>query len=215
DDREVGDGTALERDGLIGLEVSLHTDPRRRVSLDASTQTQFIFDGFHFEGDLGITLRLHPQLDLDILPTVTRDFGEPRYFGAGTQPGAYLFGKLDATSFGTTLRATYTFTARLTLQTYAQLFLASLHYGDFSSYQSDPAGRRPAIRLSDLRPAAAPMCDPGTNCTDGEEGALNVNVVLRWEYRLGSTLFLVYTRSQVPKVAVLPNQMAGLDCDAV
>jgi hypothetical protein len=215
DDREIGDGTALERDGLIGLELSLHTDPRRRVSFDVSTQTQFIFDGFHFEGDFGITLRLHPQLDLDILPTVTRDVGEPRYFGAGVQPGEYVFGKLDATSVGTTLRATYTFTPRLTLQTYAQLFLASLHYADFSSYQSDPTGRRPAIRISDLQPGATPMCPVGTSCTDTEEGALNVNVVLRWEYRLGSTMFLVYTRSQVPKVALLPNQMSGLDFDAV
>ncbi len=25
---------------------------------------------------------------------------------------------------------------------------------------------------------------------------MNVNAVLRWEYRLGSTLYLVYTRSQ-------------------
>jgi hypothetical protein len=215
DDREVGDGTALERDGLVGLELSLHSDPRRRVSFDASTQTQLIFDGFHFEGDFGITLRLHPQLDLDILPTVTRDFGEPRYVGAGTQPGQYLFGKLDATSVGATLRATFTFTPRLTLQTYAQLFLASLHYGDFSSYQADPNAARPAIHLADLRPAAAPACDPSANCTDTEEGALNLNIVLRWEYRLGSTLFLVYTRSQVPRVALLPDQTAGLDFDAI
>jgi hypothetical protein len=215
DDREVGDGTALQREGLIGLELSLHTDPRRRVSFAADTQAQIIFDGFHFEGDFGITLRLHPQLDFDILPTVTRDFGEPRFVGAGAQPGQYVFGKLDATSIGATVRATYTFTPTLTLQTYAQLFLASLRYTDFSSYQSDPAAQRPAIRLSELRPGATPICDPSTNCTNGEEGALNINLVLRWEYRLGSTLFLVYTRAQVPKVGLLPGQTAGLDFDAI
>jgi hypothetical protein len=27
-------------------------------------------------------------------------------------------------------------------------------------------------------------------------------VVMRWEYRLGSTLFLVYTRAQTPSLAV-------------
>ena len=46
-------------------------------------------------------------------------------------------------------------------------------------------------------------------------GALNLNVVLRWEYRLGSTLFVVYTRSQIPKVGLLPSQMAGLDFDPI
>ena len=28
-----------------------------------------------------------------------------------------------------------------------------------------------------------------------------MNVVFRWEYRLGSTIYLVYTRSQLPDVA--------------
>jgi hypothetical protein len=35
---------------------------------------------------------------------------------------------------------------------------------------------------------------------DTESATLNVNVVLRWEYRLGSTLFLVYTRAQNPSL---------------
>jgi hypothetical protein len=34
---------------------------------------------------------------------------------------------------------------------------------------------------------------------------LNVNVVLRWEYRLGSTLFLVYTRAQNPALSPSPS----------
>jgi hypothetical protein len=36
---------------------------------------------------------------------------------------------------------------------------------------------------------------------DFEQAALNLNVVFRWEYRLGSTLFLVYSRSQVPELS--------------
>ena len=33
---------------------------------------------------------------------------------------------------------------------------------------------------------------------DSDRATLNVNLVLRWEYRLGSTLFVVYTRAQDP-----------------
>jgi len=216
DDREVGDGTALERDGLIGIELSMHTDPRRRVQLGLDSQTQFIFDGFHFEGDVVLTLRLLPQLDLELLPTLTYNAGEPRYLAnAITAPGQYYFGKLSAQSVGTTLRATYTFTPRLTLQAYAQLFLAALHYSDFSTAQSDPMGPRPTVRLSDLRAAPPPMCPPATTCTDSEDGVLNVNLVLRWEYRLGSTLFLVYTRSQVPQLQLAQGQGASLDLGAI
>jgi hypothetical protein len=86
---------------------------------------------------------------------------------------------------GFTLRTTYTFAPRLTLQGYAQLFLASGHYTDFTQYQSDPTGPRPAIRS---RPHAV-QPGPIPSNPDFEQGVLNVNVVLRWEYMLGSTLY--------------------------
>jgi hypothetical protein len=35
---------------------------------------------------------------------------------------------------------------------------------------------------------------------DAQQAVLNVNAVLRWEYRLGSVIFLVYTRAQSPTI---------------
>ena len=40
---------------------------------------------------------------------------------------------------------------------------------------------------------------------------MNVNLVLRWEYRLGSTLFLVYTRAQTPALTVAPGNSAQFE----
>ena len=154
-----------------------------------------------------------PQFDIDLIPTAVYTSGEPRYVAAGLTPGQYLFGKLEAKSVGATVRATYTFTPRLTLQTYAQLFLASGHYDQFSSFQSDPAAARPAVRLADLQAFAGARA-PATN-PDFQEGVLNVNVVVRWEYMLGSTLFLVYTRAQVPSVTLAPGEAAALSVGAV
>ncbi|HEX8951997.1 MAG TPA: DUF5916 domain-containing protein, partial [Polyangia bacterium] len=87
DDREVGDGTALEREGLIGLELAVNSDARRRVYFELFTQTQPIFNGLHFEADGKLTVRALPQLDFDLLPTGSYDFGEPRYAGPGANPG--------------------------------------------------------------------------------------------------------------------------------
>jgi len=50
---------------------------------------------------------------------------------------------------------------------------------------------------------------------DLEEAALNVNLVLRWEYRLGSTLFFVYSRTQAPDLTLNPGQEARLDAGAI
>jgi hypothetical protein len=46
------------------------------------------------------------------------------------------------------------------------------------------------VHTEDLLPASAPASLP-----DFREAALNLSAVLRWEYRLGSTLYLVYSRA--------------------
>jgi len=211
DDREVGDGTALQREGLIGLELSINSDSRRPVYFELFTQTQPRFNGLHVEVDGKLTVRALPQLDFDLLPTGSYDFGEPRFAGAGANPGELLFGKLTAASVGATLRATYTFTPRLTLQVYAQLFLAYKHYDQLSVFAGAPGQLGPVVRLSDLMPTTQmPSVNP-----DLEEGVFNFNAVLRWEYRLGSVLYVVYTRSQAPDLTLMTGEFARLDIGAI
>jgi hypothetical protein len=209
DDREVGDGTALERAGLFGYELELSSNPAKPVSFNVQTQTQAIYDGFIFNGTGGLLFRALPQLDLEVLPTAIYTFGEPRFAEMGPIAGMYVFGKLDAKSLGTTVRATYTFAPRLTLQAYGQLFLASGHYSQFSFFRSVTPGA--VVHLDALKPYVAPLA---TN-PDFEEGVLNVNVVLRWEYTLGSTIFLVYTRAQVPSVTLSQGEVAKVGLASV
>jgi hypothetical protein len=208
DDREMGDGAALERAAaVVGNDTSLQSDPTKVVAFSAHVRPDALANGgVAFSANAGVTVRALAQLDFELLPTVTYNRGEPRYVTGGPIAGRYVFGHLEAASAGATLRSTYTFTPWLTLQAYAQLFFASGHYSGFLSYQSDPNGPRPIVHLADLRPAQPPSSNP-----DFEQGALDVNVVLRWEWRLGSLLYLVYTRSQVPNVSLGPGEIGTLD----
>ena len=146
-----------------------------------------------------------PQLDIELLPQLTWAAGEYRYAWQSVGPyDPYLFGKLEAKNFSATLRATYTFTPRLTLQAYAQAFLASGHFSDLRALGTLPAApgaapRAPGSTVTLSQLAAAAPYAPATT-PDFEEAAINASVVFRWEYRLGSTLYLVYTRSQIPQV---------------
>jgi hypothetical protein len=104
----------------------------------------------------------------------------------------------------------------LTLQTYAQLFLASGHYTNLkqvSLVTQTPTQGPGRVSLASF--AASPATSSLTRAADFEDAALNVNVVLRWEYHLGSTLFLVYSRSQIPSVNLLPTDVATLRPSAV
>jgi len=205
DDREVGTGLALERAGYVGAQLDLGTDPKRLVVVGLSTQAQAIqHDAQAFSAAASVTLSPVPQFDISLAPQVTWSSGEPRYAGLDTNGVDPLFGKLDASSVGVTLRANYTFAPRLSLQAYAQAFLAEGSFSDLRAVASPPNGR---VGLSDLATAPAPAAPPTTD-PDFEEAALNLNIVLRWEYRLGSTFFLVYARSQVPEIASFAEPVA-------
>jgi hypothetical protein len=186
DDREIGDGTALERSGQIGWELTVDTDPRRAVVASWSQSTYFHPQGLEYSGDGEVLLHALPQLDVELLPTVIYTHGQPRYVGTEAD-GSRTFGRQDAVAAGVTLRTTYTFTPRMTLQAYGQLFGERVAYSDFSSA---PASAR-EIRLESLTPTASPTTDP-----DAASAIVNASVVLRWEWRLGSLLYVVYSRSQ-------------------
>jgi hypothetical protein len=112
---------------------------------------------------------------------------------SATTPYA-VFGSQDAQFLSLTLREQYVITTRLSLQVYAQLFSGVVLYGPFYSVNLTGATR---ISSSDVTPAPS----FGTYY-NGHEGQLNVNVVLRWEYRLGSVLYLVYTRASSEMIPV-------------
>jgi hypothetical protein len=200
---------------VAGIFLEVASDPKRRVFVDLLTKTQALVQGargFNFSLDGKVTLRLVPQLDLDLVPSVNVSWGEPRYATTGVLPGELIFGDLQALAVGATVRATWTFTPRLTLQLYAQLFLAEKHYANLYAFYGPTTGPRPLVHLGDLQRSfeGAPSTNP-----DVQEGVVNVNLVLRWEYRLGSTLFLVYTRAQVPNVVLGAGQPATLDLGAI
>jgi Domain of unknown function (DUF5916)/Carbohydrate family 9 binding domain-like len=210
DDREVGDGTALERAGLVGAEVYASSDPRTALSLHGWAQAQVLSDGWQVAADIDALWHATSRLDIDFDPSALFTAGEPRFAQSGPLSGQYSFGRLAARNVGATLRATYTFTPSLTLQAYAQLFVAAGHYTRFAEVFA-PAGARPVVHLDDLRLVGV---FPSTN-PDFEQAALNVNLVLRWEFVLGSTLFAVYTRSQTPNVPLSPGEPAALDIGAI
>jgi hypothetical protein len=198
DDREVGDGTALERARYLGGRFELVSDPRGTLYASLANQTQIMGAGIYGTAVQGIVV-VHAlrQLDIELLPQVTWSAGEFRYARQVIDPtGNYWFGKLTANSVSATLRASYTFTPQLTLQAYAQAFLASGHFDDMRSITM-PAGPGTQVTIAGLQAIGS---SPPPSPPDFQDAALNVNVVFRWEYRLGSTIYFVYSRSQIPTV---------------
>lgn len=149
---------------------------------------------------LGGAVRPHPRLETRVGVTYEPGAFALRYVAdAGPDPldptacargCSYPFAALRAPSLSLVLRQLFVLSPRLTFQIYGQLFSASGRYGPFWQVIRGPGDRSP-VEPGELRPTAPP---PVT--ADFHESRLIVNAVLRWEWRLGSTLFLVYARDQ-------------------
>jgi hypothetical protein len=133
-----------------------------------------------------LSLTLGPSLNRAVNPW---QFVANRTVDDGT---AYVRGRLDQTTVSLTLRAAYTFTPELSLQVYAQPFVSAGAYGAFSRVSApDPAGDTYGVDANGDGEADSRFGNPDFTFRE-----LRSNVVLRWEYRPGSSLFAVWSQGR-------------------
>jgi hypothetical protein len=199
DIREARDGTWTERAGGVGSWLWLKSDPSRRVIMELDGGVWQVQHGVGMEGRATLSLRIIPALELDVIPHGAWTVGDPRWFDTvanADRTRTYYFALLNSRALDVTLRGTYTFSPRLTLQLYTQLFVAAGHYGRTYAQSVSSVADHALLSLQGFAGAAMP---PDVT-PDFRSGTINVNLVLRWEYRPGAVLTAVYTHShaQVP-----------------
>ena len=147
--------------------------------------------GLTFETAAGLTVRPAPQWQLSISPTYAREVDTQQYVStltggpAATFGGRYIFGEIDRSTYSAEMRLNYTFRPDLTLDFYGEPFAASGRYGRF--------GQLAAARGRLLLPvdSAALGIDE-----DFHLRSFRSNLVLRWEWRPGSMLYLVWQQDR-------------------
>lgn len=110
-------------------------------------------------------------------------------FGDITNDTAHVtFARLDQWTVGITSRLNYTVTPGLSIQLYAQPFASVGDYSEWKELTSTPRAAKYADRFQPYGGGADPG---GLNFKQ-----LRTNTVLRWEYRPGSILFLVWQQGR-------------------
>jgi hypothetical protein len=141
------------------------------------------------ELDYKLSTRFTTSLSLDY----THNRNDLQYYDtfidASSQPH-YTFAHLAQKTLALTWRLGYTFTPTTTLQIYASPFVSKGSYSDVREI-ADP-------RASDYAARYQPYGDPAVAANPGGFNfqQFRSNVVFRWEYRPGSTVFLVWSQGR-------------------
>ncbi|MEW6509677.1 MAG: DUF5916 domain-containing protein [Bacteroidota bacterium] len=191
-----------EERGIIGLyrrplshtfRTQVKTDERRNIS--ATLTLSYAFDERRkqsWSGSLGLTIRPVSWIELSPSLLWTQTRGEEAWaFPAGNvfDPAVSatpfsVFGDRDLDQVDVELRGIVTFSRTLSLQFFSQILLARGTYLDYRRFDG------PRAIPYDFASSAG-YISPNFN-----EAVFNANVLLRWEYLPGSTLYLVWTQGR-------------------
>jgi len=140
-----------------------------------------------------LDVRASSQLLLSLDVTASHNEDNTQWIGnfhdTTTSAVHYAFAHLHQNTLVTAIRATYIATPELSFQFYAQPFVSNGTYSDARELGADPR----AARYSDRYVAYTPPASAMSGFSDRE---FKSNTVVRWEYRPGSTLFLVWTQGR-------------------
>ena len=208
-----------------GIKLDIASDPRRRYTLATTINRTFDRAGLDqtlYSVDVG--LKPADNWEIRVGPDLNRVRAPAQYVTSVSDPTAtqtfgrrYIFAALDQTTLGIETRLNVTFTPRLSLEMYAQPFVATNDFGAlkelraprtfaFSVYGTDvgSATRDSAGRTTIDPDAAGPARAFTVDDRDFTLASLRGNAVLRWEWRPGSTLYVVWQQERA-------EQLGGVD----
>jgi hypothetical protein len=222
DDRALRGGPVAVQPSLDIASLNVNTDSRRAVVLGFNQRASRNAEG-GFGSRTGVSARWKPASNVSVSmgPSYDHSRSMAQYVTAVSDPTStaffgnrYVLSTLAQKTLSMDTRVAVTFSPTSTLELYAQPFIASGAYSEFKEFASPRAlakrvyGRdmgtitpvanaegsvaQYSVDPDGAGPAAAFTFDnPSFN-----RRSLIGNAVYRWEYRPGSTLFLVWTQSR-------------------
>jgi hypothetical protein len=192
----------------------IQTDSRKKVRFSLSGSTSHRGDGdlSSWSVSPSLTIIPGPAFNVSLAPSYSRYHSILQYIGttAFGNESRYIFGTIEQETLALTLRLTYCLTPDLTIQFYGMPFVSAGAYRDFKRIVNsrskaaderyrlfggdavlDPAA--PAYRVDENRDG---LVDYSFGAPDFNFRQFRSNLVLRWEYIPGSSLYVVWSQGR-------------------
>jgi hypothetical protein len=200
--------------GNLNSSIHINTDSRKKLQINLSLQHTITFEGS------GQNLNIQPEitykplnvLSLSLSPNYMLSYDELQYVDEqyyGSQP-RYIYGSIDQQVVGMSFRVNFSLTPDLTLQYWGQPFVAYGKYYNFK-YITDPMASDYHNRFAVYSPEQIKDSGEGSYLIDeNTDGSVDYsfgkpdfnvreflsNLVLRWEYNPGSSVYLVWSQTR-------------------
>lgn len=188
DDREIGNGVIVKTPATQFTWVWAETDYRKKVSGNVNYFWGSERDGAQNDYDVFMTVRPSNNMEMTFGPSYGLSWNSSRYIRSiapsESTPGGFLFAEQGAEQFSMTIRGIATFTTNLSIQLYAQPFIAHITHDNYKYWNGGES----------YTPVPDQSLDGTPDDPDFSLLSFNANAVLRWEYRPGSTIFLVWSQ---------------------
>lgn len=195
DDRSARGGPAFRQDAYVAPWLSINGNDRRAVV------PFFNLNYFESSGGRNSSLNINPEIDYKVAGRFSSAFSASwshniqdnqwyGNFGSGVSR-AYTFAHLDQKTTSATMRLNYTFTPAVSLQAYVQPFVSKGTYANVRQLSSTPRAADYDARYTTFADTSVTNNPGGFNFKEFQS-----NLVFRWEYMPGSTLFVVWNEGR-------------------
>jgi hypothetical protein len=209
-------GPALMVPGGYNYWFDLSSDGRKKLNLGFNTWLYRGFEDYTSMNGISLSATYKPvnSLSVSVSPDYSWGFNELQYVTDLEHDGTarYILARLDQRSFGVSVRVDYALTPDLSIQYYGQPFLFSGDYSHFkrvtdakaSDYSARYSELTEGVDLSRSENEDEWLVDEDRNgqadysFTEDDFNFMQFrsNLVLRWEYRPGSSLYLVWSQGR-------------------
>jgi hypothetical protein len=225
DERLTRSGPTVMHYGYDMWSTDFGTDNRKKIVGHMTVQLikpvenseggrQFYAPQVTYKPSSQVLLSLSPSFDIDNTAQQYIDVFADATAPAGFEGNRYVFGRLQQKTYSMDTRVNVTFTPNLTLEMFAQPFLASGKYTNFKEFAEVKSRRMNLFGRDNGSTVAKNVAADGaisyTIDPDGSGPAnsftfdnqdfnirsLRGTSVLRWEYRPGSTVYFVWTQER-------------------
>ncbi len=196
DDHETRDNGLWNKPSAWSWWSSFNTDSRKPVWFNINPGSGENRYGSWWANYIGVGVRPRSNIELDIGVNYMRGFGQTIWIDNLTDTitgePVSVFADLDQDEITPRITANINLTRDLSFQFSGQMLISALDYRNHKGY----AGNETYFRLRDNHFEKDLSDDERDDWGDGNYRAFNSTMVMRWEYRPGSTLYIVWTQAR-------------------